>query len=123
MIFKGANKMSRRWFLWSSGPLGPLIYLLSYRYLMPSLLVFSSALGVVYTKHYTRVLNAQSQSLHQQTSLLQTEWRQLLVEHTSWMAKDHLERLAKEQGMKFPEKTEVLIRDWEPNFFAREVSE
>jgi len=110
MYHDNRNPNPRRRALWIHGPLGPLVTLLHFRYLIPILLVFGSALGVVYAKHYTRVLNAQSQSLRQQQSLLQTEWRQLLVEHTSWMAKDHIERLAKTQlGMQYPEKTEMII--------------
>jgi len=109
MRSKPKTLQSRRHALWIHGPLGPLVALLHYRYLIPSLMVFSSALAVVYSKHYARVLNAQSQSLQQKHSLLQAEWRQCLVEYTSWMAKDHIERLAKQQGMQFPEKIEILV--------------
>lgn len=72
--------------------------------------VLISAFGVVYSKHVTRQLFTQLQSLEQEAEALQIEWRQLLLERGTWAADARIERIAKERlDMRVPEPHQIVI--------------
>ena len=84
------------------------------RWLVPvlvALLVFA-AIGVSYSVHKTRHLTDQSQRLQRQLAALESEWSQLLLEHSTWGSYARVERLAREElGMTQPETNQrVLVR-------------
>jgi cell division protein FtsL len=75
-------------------------------------LIALSALGVSYSVHEARRLTDESQKLQQQQTRLESQWSQLLLEHSTWGSYARVERLAREKlGMKLPKTDErVLIR-------------
>jgi cell division protein FtsL len=75
-------------------------------------MVVMSALGVSYSVHQARRLTDESQRLQQRQTRLETQWSQLLLEHSTWGSYARVERLAREKlGMKLPKTNErVLIR-------------
>ncbi len=75
-------------------------------------LIALSALGVSYSVHEARRLTDESQKLQQQQIRLESQWSQLLLEHSTWGSYARVERLAREKlGMKLPKTDErVLIR-------------
>ena len=75
-------------------------------------MVVMSALGVSYSVHQARRLTDESQRLQQRQTRLETQWSQLLLEHSTWGSYARVERLAREKlGMKLPKTDErVLIR-------------
>ena len=62
--------------------------------------------------HEARRLTDESQKLQQQQTRLESQWSQLLLEHSTWGSYARVERLAREKlGMKLPKTDErVLIR-------------
>ena len=76
------------------------------------MLVVISALAVSYSVHEARRLTDESQKLKQQQTRLESQWSQLLLEHSTWGSHARVERLAREKlGMKLPKTDErVLIR-------------
>mgnify|MGYP000389118956 FL=1 len=76
------------------------------------MLVVISALAVSYSVHEARRLTDESQKLQQQQTRLESQWSQLLLEHSTWGSYARVERLAREElGMKLPKTDErVLIR-------------
>ena len=76
------------------------------------MLVVISALAVSYSVHEARRLTDDSQKLQQQQTRLESQWSQLLLEHSTWGSYARVERLAREKlGMKLPKTDErVLIR-------------
>lgn len=69
-----------------------------------------SAFGVVFTKHLTRQLFTQLQSLEQEAESLQIEWGQLLLEQGTWAADARIERVAKERlQMRVPESQHIVV--------------
>ncbi|MBP21236.1 MAG: cell division protein FtsL [Alcanivorax jadensis] len=76
------------------------------------MLVVISALAVSYSVHEARRLTDESQKLKQQQTRLESQWSQLLLEHSTWGSYARVERLAREKlGMKLPKTDErVLIR-------------
>jgi cell division protein FtsL len=75
-----------------------------------SLMVFLSAIGVVYNKHQSRQLFAQLQRLQHEVESLQVEWGQLLLEQGTWSSDARVERIARERlHMKLPEPNEVVV--------------
>lgn len=75
-----------------------------------SLLVFMSAIAVVYYKHQSRLLFTKLQTLNQEIEGLQVEWGQLLLEQGTWSADARVERLARERlQMVVPEPSTVVV--------------
>ena len=76
------------------------------------MLVVISALAVSYSVHEARRLTDESQKLKQQQTRLESQWSQLLLEHSTLGSYAQVERLAREKlGMKLPKTDErVLIR-------------
>lgn len=60
-----------------------------------SLLVFGSALSVVYSKHLNRKLFVELGQLEQAHDELQVEWGRLQIEHSTWASHDRIRQLAR----------------------------
>lgn len=60
-----------------------------------SLLVFGSALSVVYSKHLNRKLFVNLEQLGQVHDELQVEWGRLQLEHSTWASHDRIRQLAR----------------------------
>ncbi|MDX1803710.1 MAG: cell division protein FtsL [Alcanivorax sp.] len=75
-------------------------------------LVVMTAIGVSYSVYKARQLTDESQRLQRQQTKLESEWSQLLLEHSTWGSYARVERLAREKlGMKLPKDDErVLIK-------------
>jgi len=72
-------------------------------------LTISSALGVIYSKHKTRMLHVQLQRMYTERSNLNTEWSRLLLEKSTWMADVRIEQLAKQTlNMIMPEQVYII---------------
>ncbi len=91
------------------GPFNHVMAALNWPVLLLVACIWLSALAIIYSKHYARVWHAKSEQIQQQQQALNSEWLQLLVDMGSWKNKSHLEHLAKQQGLVFPERTEILI--------------
>lgn len=75
-----------------------------------AILVFTSALAVVYCKHQSRYLHTQLQNLQQTIEALQVEWGQLLIEQGTWSQDARIEKIAKERmQMSLPEPETVVV--------------
>lgn len=74
------------------------------------ILLFFSALAVVYEKHHSRQLFIELQSLQRQVESLQVEWSQLLLEQGTWSSDARVERLATSHlQMGLPEPNQVAV--------------
>ena len=72
--------------------------------------VFGSALAVVYTKHQSRQLFAQLQSLQRQADELHVEWTQLLLEQGAWATNARVERIGREKlNMRSPTSQDMVV--------------
>jgi cell division protein FtsL len=60
-----------------------------------SLLVFASALSVVYAKHLNRKLFVELGQLEQTHDELQVEWGRLQLEHSTWASHDRIRHVAR----------------------------
>lgn len=68
------------------------------------LLVIVSALAVSWSVHDARRLTSLAQQLQTEQDRLQTEWGQLLLEHSTWGSYARVERLAREKlNMQLPD--------------------
>lgn len=68
------------------------------------LLVIASALAVSWSVHDARRLISLVQQLQTEQDRLQTEWGQLLLEHSTWGSYARVERLAREKlNMQLPD--------------------
>jgi cell division protein FtsL len=75
--------------------------------------VVFSAIWVSWSVHQTRHLTNELQFLQRQYDALQTQWGQLLLEHSTWGGYARVERLAREKlGMKMPgvDQTVMVLR-------------
>jgi cell division protein FtsL len=59
-----------------------------------ALLVFGSALSVVYSKHLNRKLFVELGGLEQVRDELQVEWGRLQLEYSTWASHDRIRQLA-----------------------------
>ncbi len=74
------------------------------------LAVIASALGVVYTKHYSRKLFIALQKLESVRDEMNIEWGQLQLEQSTWATHGRVEGLAREQlKMTTPNPDAVVI--------------
>jgi cell division protein FtsL len=102
-------KSSRHRDIGLKGPFNHMVAALNWPLLIVVASIWVSALAVIYSKHYARVWHAKSEQLQQRRQALHSEWSQLLVDVGSWANKSHLEQLAKQQNLIFPERTEILV--------------
>lgn len=75
-------------------------------------LVLLSALAVSWTVHESRRLTNRVQQLQSEQDRLQTEWGQLLLEHSTWGSYARVERMAREKlAMQLPQgEQKVLVK-------------
>lgn len=74
------------------------------------LAVLFSALAVSWSVHRARTLTATLQQLQAEHDRLQTEWGQLLLEHSTWGSYARVERVAREKlDMKLPQNGEKVM--------------
>jgi len=78
--------------------------------LVLSMLIFLSSMGVIYSKHVSRQLFAQLQSLQNKRDALHVEWSQLLLEQGTWATDLRVERVAREHlNMLVPSPDTVVV--------------
>ncbi len=74
------------------------------------LLVLSSAITLVYSKHQSRKLFVELQELKHQVNELNTEWGQLQLEQSTWSGHGRIEQVARERlSMVMPNAEEVVF--------------
>ena len=72
--------------------------------------VMVSAIGLVYSKHKTRVLFVELQRLNKEVVSLDTEWGRLQLEQSAWSDHGRIERIARERlDMSIPEAEQVAF--------------
>ncbi len=72
--------------------------------------VMGSALGVVYTKHETRKLFVELQSLQKAQDAMDVEWDRLQLEQSTWAVHNRIEHIAREKlGMHTPDPDSIVI--------------
>jgi len=80
------------------------------RLMLLGLVVFGSALGVVYAQHQARTLFVTWEGLQQERDALNVEWGRLQLEQSTWATHGRIETLAREKlGMRTPSPTAVVI--------------
>lgn len=73
-------------------------------------LVVASSLAVSWSVHETRRLTSQAQQLQREHDRLQTEWGQLLLEHSTWGSYARVEQMARQQlGMTLPKPEQTVL--------------
>ena len=73
-------------------------------------MVFASAVKVVYARHETRKLFVEIQELEKEKNLLDEEWGRLQLEQSTWATNDRVENLARsELEMKPPSMKEIVL--------------
>ena len=72
--------------------------------------VMMSAIGLVYSKHKTRVLFVELQQLNKEVVSLNTEWGRLQLEQSAWSDHSRIERIARDRlGMATPEADQIAF--------------
>ncbi len=72
--------------------------------------IITSALGVVYSKHYSRTLFVDLQQLRDERDALQVEWGRLRLEESTWAAHGRIEGIASEElDMQLPTDSVSII--------------
>ncbi len=72
--------------------------------------VLTSAIGLVYSKHKTRVLFVELERLNKEVVSLDTEWGRLQLEQSAWSDHGRIERIARERlDMRIPEPDQVAF--------------
>ena len=74
------------------------------------LMVMASAIGLVYSKHKTRMLFVELQQLRKEVVSLDTEWGRLQLEQSAWSDHGRIDRIARERlDMVIPEAEQVAF--------------
>lgn len=74
------------------------------------LLLFASAIAVVWSRHETRTLFITLQGLHSQRDALDIEWGQLKIEQSAWSTHGRVEQAARaDLKMVIPKPEEVRL--------------
>lgn len=72
-------------------------------------MVITSALSVIYSRHESRKLFVELQQLNKQVDELNIEWGRLQLEQSAWSAHGRIERIAASKlNMKLPDANEVI---------------
>lgn len=78
--------------------------------LVLGLLLLVTSLGVVWTRHESRVLFVELQELNGRRDELNIEWGRLQLEQATWAEASRIERLAREElDMHTPEQDDVVV--------------
>lgn len=79
------------------------------------LLVFLSALAIVYFKHSNRQLLIELHAQHTERDALNSEWTQLLLEESTLITHTRVENIAKEElHMTLPKDSDIIWIQQEP---------
>lgn len=71
--------------------------------------IMGSAIGVVYSKHQTRKIFVNLQSIYKQIDFLEVEWGQLQLEQSAWSSHGRIEKVARKKlQMTLPKANEIL---------------
>ena len=82
----------------------------SWLLVMLFVLVLGSAVAVVYSKHESRKLFVQLQTLKKERDRMDIEWGRMQLEQSTWATHGRIERLARKKlDMKIPEAENVII--------------
>lgn len=74
-----------------------------------AILIFFQAISLVYIRYMNRLNVAELSQLQQQRDVLNTQWAQLLLEHSTLSAHSRIEHIAREKlGMSFPDENQTL---------------
>lgn len=93
-----------------ANPLAQLFKKRDLKMIFLSLLVLSSALGVVYTKYLNRNLHIQLEALQNSRDNLHVEWTQQLLEQGTLASDLRVEKIAREKlGMIMPSNKEIVV--------------
>jgi len=72
--------------------------------------VMATAIGLVYSKHKTRMLFVELQQLNKEVVSLNTEWGRLQLEQSAWSDHGRIEQIARERlDMVIPEAEQVAF--------------
>ena len=72
--------------------------------------VLSSAILLIYSKHQSRKLFVELQGLKQEANEFNTEWGQLQLEQSAWSGHGRIEQVARERlSMVMPNAEEVIF--------------
>jgi len=72
--------------------------------------VLCTALGVVYSKHHSRKLFVELQSLEEMRDGLNVEWGQLQLEQSTWATPNRVEQVARTRlQMDVPKPDQIVI--------------
>ena len=75
-----------------------------------TVVALASAIGCIYSKHQSRKLFTELQTLIQERDRLEVEWGQLQIEQSTWSTHARVEKLAREQmRMRTPDAGEILL--------------
>jgi cell division protein FtsL len=78
--------------------------------LVLGVLVFVTALGVVYSKHQSRKLFVQLEMLHEVRDEWNVAWGQLQLEQSTWGTHGRIEKIARNKlDMRIPTPGEVVL--------------
>lgn len=78
--------------------------------LVLGLALLATALGVVWTRHESRVLFVELQELNGRRDELNIEWGRLQLEQATWAEASRIEQLAREElDMRTPAQDEVVV--------------
>lgn len=78
--------------------------------LVLGVLLLATALGVVWTRHESRVLFVELQELNGRRDELNIEWGRLQLEQATWAEASRVERLAREElNMQTPEQDDMVV--------------
>ena len=74
------------------------------------LAVIATAIACVYSKHESRKMFVQLQSLTAQRDAMEVDWGRFQIEHSTWSAHARVERLARTQmKMRLPDPAEIRL--------------
>lgn len=80
--------------------------------LLVLVLIFASAMGVVFTTHHTRQAITEKDQALQERERLDNEWRNLLIEETALAEHSRVQEIAKDElQMKRPDSDKEVVID------------
>ncbi|WP_099607625.1 cell division protein FtsL [Vibrio coralliilyticus] len=80
--------------------------------LLVLILIFASAMGVVFTTHHTRQAITEKDQALQERERLDNEWRNLLIEETALAEHSRVQEIAKDElHMKRPDSDKEVVID------------
>jgi cell division protein FtsL len=80
--------------------------------LLVLILIFASAMGVVFTTHHTRQAITEKDQALQERERLDNEWRNLLIEETALAEHSRVQEIAKDElQMKRPDSDKEVVID------------